>query len=197
MDGKSSRLDVQANLLALPPCIFSLDSHPGHTSGASGNAVRILGIDTSEIKVVLCTGNNWLSCAAFPDDTESLPQDRASIVSPPPHRYGPVVLSPERDYNCPYSLHLPRFFQVIESEPSFGSQSKEIQAKDPGPKVMKDGVILTPVPSICSRDCEKSLLLLRPGDAVTPDKQGFYRISLCALGPTPGNGARGWDVNKE
>lgn len=36
---------------------------------------------------------------------------------------------------------------------------------------MKDGVILTPVPGICSRDCEKSLLLLRPGDAVTPDKQ--------------------------
>ncbi|XDA87626.1 hypothetical protein R6Z07M_017304 [Ovis aries] len=46
---------------------------------------------------------------------------------------------------------------------------------DGGPprEVMKDGVILTPVPSICSRDCEKSLLLLRPGDAVTPDKQGL------------------------
>lgn len=35
---------------------------------------------------------------------------------------------------------------------------------------MKDGVMLTPVPGICSEDCERSLL--RPGDAVTPDKQG-------------------------
>ena len=26
---------------------------------------------------------------------------------------------------------------------------------------------------------------------------GFYRISLCALGPTPGNGAHRWDVNKD
>lgn len=49
---------------------------------------------------------------------------------------------------------------------------------------MKDGVILTPVPSICSRDCEKSLLLLRPGDAVTPDKQGepdHMELDLSAL----------------
>ena len=49
---------------------------------------------------------------------------------------------------------------------------------------MKDGIILTPVPGICFRDCEKSLLFLRPGDAVTPDKQGepdHTELDLSAL----------------
>ena len=49
---------------------------------------------------------------------------------------------------------------------------------------MKDGIILTLVPGICFRDCEKSLLLLRPEDAVTPDKQGepdHTELDLSAL----------------
>ena len=49
---------------------------------------------------------------------------------------------------------------------------------------MKDGIILTLVPGICFRDFEKSLLLLRPEDAVTPDKQGepdHTELDLSAL----------------